>query len=83
MQLFEKSEEETEEQPPADPDNQVTDDSMKPNSSNSPANSGFVPVLQNGRFLILWGGQIFSQLADKVYLVLTIAIIANTFPNIR
>jgi predicted MFS family arabinose efflux permease len=42
-------------------------------------NNGFVPVLQNNRFLILWGGQIFSQLADKVYLVLAIAIVANNF----
>lgn len=42
-------------------------------------NNGFLPVLQNSRFLILWGGQIFSQLADKVYLVLAIAIIASSF----
>ncbi len=40
---------------------------------------GFKPVLQNPRFLTLWGGQIFSQLADKVYLVMAIAIIASTF----
>ena len=40
---------------------------------------GLLPVLKNGKFLILWGGQIFSQLADKVYLVLMIAIIANQF----
>ena len=43
------------------------------------ANKGFLPVMQNNRFLILWGGQIFSQLADKVYLVLAIAIIASSF----
>lgn len=43
------------------------------------SNRGFLPVLQNRRFLVLWSGQIFSQLADKIYLVLTIAIIANTF----
>ena len=44
---------------------------------------GFAPVFKNSRFLILWSGQIFSQLADKVYLVLTIAIVANQFqlPN--
>ena len=44
---------------------------------------GFTPVLTNSQFLILWSGQIFSQLADKVYLVLMIAIIANQFqlPN--
>ena len=40
---------------------------------------GFLPVLQNSQFLILWGGQIFSQLADKIYLVLTIAIVASSF----
>jgi len=40
---------------------------------------GLLPVLKNSKFLILWGGQVFSQLADKVYLVLTIAIIANQF----
>ena len=41
--------------------------------------AGFLPVLTNRQFLILWGGQIFSQLADKIYLVLTIAIIASSF----
>ena len=44
---------------------------------------GFAPVLNNKQFLILWSGQIFSQLADKVYLVLMIAIVAHQFqqPN--
>lgn len=44
---------------------------------------GFAPVLKNQQFLILWSGQIFSQLADKVYLVMMIAIVANQFqlPN--
>ena len=44
---------------------------------------GFAPVLSNKQFLILWSGQIFSQLADKVYLVMMIAIVANQFqlPN--
>ncbi|MEA5462831.1 MFS transporter [Leptothoe sp. PORK10 BA2] len=41
--------------------------------------TGFWPVLQNRNFLILWGGQVFSQLADKVYLVLMIAIIASQY----
>ena len=40
---------------------------------------GFLPVLQNKKFLVLWGGQIFSQLADKVYLVMAIAIVASSF----
>jgi len=40
---------------------------------------GFLPVLQNRAFLTLWSGQVFSQLADKVYLVLMIALIASRF----
>ncbi|MEM7770435.1 MAG: MFS transporter [Cyanobacteria bacterium P01_E01_bin.6] len=41
--------------------------------------SGFLPVLKNLNFLALWCGQVFSQLADKIYLVLMIAIIASRF----
>lgn len=41
--------------------------------------SGFGPVLRNRRFLVLWGGQIFSQLADKVYLVMMIALLTAVF----
>jgi MFS family permease len=44
-------------------------------------NRGFAPVLKNRRFLLLWSGQIFSQLADKVYLVLMIALIASRFQS--
>lgn len=40
---------------------------------------GFLPVLKNYNFLALWCGQVFSQLADKVYLVLMIALIASRF----
>ncbi len=40
---------------------------------------GFLPVLRNRNFLTLWSGQVFSQLADKVYLVLMIALIASRF----
>ncbi len=40
---------------------------------------GFLPVLKNRNFLVLWSGQVFSQLADKVYLVLMIALIATRF----
>ena len=52
-------------------------------TADSPQSEGFAPVLKNYRFLVLWSGQIFSQLADKVYLVLMIAIVANQFqlPN--
>lgn len=41
--------------------------------------TGFLPVLRNRNFLALWSGQVFSQMADKVYLVLMIAIIASQF----
>ncbi|MDM9379274.1 MFS transporter [Chlorogloeopsis sp. ULAP01] len=40
---------------------------------------GFLPVLRNPNFLALWGGQVFCQLADKVYLVLMIALINTHF----
>lgn len=47
-------------------------------TSNEPV-SGFMPVLKNHDFLALWSGQVFSQLADKIYLVLMIAIIGSRF----
>jgi MFS family permease len=40
---------------------------------------GLSAVLKNTNFLTLWSGQVFSQLADKVYLVLMIAIIESQF----
>ena len=40
---------------------------------------GFWPVLRNRQFLVLWAGQIFSQLADKVFLVMAIALITTRF----
>lgn len=43
------------------------------------AESGILAVLKNRQFLVLWSGQVFSQLADKVYLVLMIALIASRF----
>ncbi|MBD2497934.1 MFS transporter [Nostoc sp. FACHB-280] len=55
------------------------------NGSGGEANSdkvqqqGFLPVLKNPNFLALWGGQVFCQLADKVYLVLMIALINSHF----
>lgn len=42
---------------------------------------GLLPVLRNRNFLTLWSGQVFSQLADKVYLVLMIALIASRFQS--
>jgi predicted MFS family arabinose efflux permease len=64
------------------------DDNLSPklatteeNRSETLNESGFAPVLKNKRFLVLWSGQIFSQLADKIYLVLTIAIVASSFQS--
>lgn len=42
---------------------------------------GFAPVLRNRNFLTLWAGQVFSQLSDKVYLVLMIALIESRFQS--
>ncbi|MEL6260136.1 MAG: MFS transporter [Cyanobacteria bacterium J06626_6] len=42
---------------------------------------GLWPVFRNRNFLTLWSGQVFSQLADKVYLVLMIAIISTRFKS--
>lgn len=41
--------------------------------------TGFLSVLKNRNFLALWSGQVFSQLADKVYLVLMIGLISSRF----
>lgn len=45
----------------------------------SKQNKGFSAVFTDPQFLILWMGQMFSQLADKIYLVLMIAFIARYF----
>ncbi|MEO0406142.1 MAG: MFS transporter [Cyanobacteria bacterium P01_A01_bin.135] len=50
-----------------------------PDVAQSPAPSGILPVLKNSNFLALWTGQVFSQIADKIYLVLMIAIISSQF----
>ncbi len=39
--------------------------------------SGFKALLKNRPFLFLWGGQIFSQIADKVLLVMGIALLTD------
>ncbi len=38
-------------------------------------------VLRNPNFLSLWSGQIFSQIADKIFLVLVIAIVSTRFQH--
>jgi predicted MFS family arabinose efflux permease len=54
-----------------------TEESM-PAQGRRPA-TGFMPVLRNRHFLWLWGGQIFSQLADKLYILLMIYLIVGTY----
>lgn len=54
-------------------------DSGSENTSGDGEKQGFLPVLKNPNFLALWGGQVFCQLADKVYLVLMIALINSEF----
>ncbi|MEM6450701.1 MAG: MFS transporter [Cyanobacteria bacterium P01_D01_bin.105] len=49
--------------------------------SNIPNTSGLWPVFRNRNFLTLWSGQVFSQIADKIYLVLMIAIISTSFKS--
>lgn len=56
----------------------VNADVAQPVAEN-PEEQGFWPVLQNRNFLLMWTGQVFSQVADKVYLVLIIAIITTQF----
>ncbi len=53
---------------------------VSPDPSPHPeSEAGFKAVLKNPNFLALWSAQVFSQLADKVYLVLMIALIASRF----
>ncbi len=56
-------------------------DAPKGNDTDAPKPSGLWPVFRNRNFLTLWSGQVFSQIADKVYLVLMIAIISASFKS--
>lgn len=56
-------------------------DNLESTFNQEHSSTGFMNVLRNTSFLILWLGQIFSQLADKVYLVLIIAIISANFQS--
>ncbi|AKG23642.1 MFS transporter [Calothrix sp. 336/3] len=40
-------------------------------------NNGFATLLKNRNFMLLWIGQLVSQLADKVFFVLMIALLEN------
>ncbi|TVQ16410.1 MAG: MFS transporter [Leptolyngbya sp. DLM2.Bin15] len=65
---------------PSDPESHHDSAPMpSPPPSSPEQDSGLWPVLRNRDFLMMWIGQVFSQLADKVYLVLMISIIANHF----
>ena len=44
-------------------------------------NNGFTAILKNRGFMLLWIGQLFSQLADKVLLVLLIALVTKYLPE--
>lgn len=55
-------------------------DALLPEATGMPV-GGFLAVLNNRDFLKLWAGQVFSQLADKVYLVLMIALITTRFQS--
>ncbi|MEO0459123.1 MAG: MFS transporter [Cyanobacteria bacterium P01_A01_bin.114] len=57
----------------------VQTDGVQTGANQETTRRGFWPVFQNRNFLTLWSGQVFSQMADKVYLVLMIAIIASRY----
>jgi predicted MFS family arabinose efflux permease len=44
-------------------------------------NNGFAAILKNRGFMLLWIGQLFSQLADKVLLVLLISLVTKYLPE--
>ncbi|WP_017317754.1 MFS transporter [Mastigocladopsis repens] len=43
-------------------------------------NKGFIAVLKNRDFMLLWIGQLLSQLGDKVFFVLMVALLENYPP---
>jgi MFS family permease len=55
------------------------DHTMPSETPDTPSEQGFMPVLRNRNFLTLWGGQVFSQIADKIYLVFMIALVDGRF----
>ncbi|NCJ07756.1 MFS transporter [Synechococcales cyanobacterium C] len=42
-----------------------------------PASDGFRGLMQNRAFVTLWSGQIISQIGDKIFFVLLIALVVN------
>jgi MFS family permease len=71
--------------PPAEPVEHPPSENVQPELvAETPAETPppkFFSVLKNKNFVTLWSGQIFSQLADKVILVLMIAIIESQFQS--
>ncbi len=66
--------------PAPEPSNEApVHETPEPPGDDEPDERGFAPVLKNRNFLTLWAGQVFSQLSDKVYLVLMIALIESRF----
>lgn len=49
-------------------------------SGPQPSSSGFRSLMRNRAFTNLWVGQIISQLADKIFFVLLIALVVNYQP---
>ncbi|MGB7414348.1 MAG: MFS transporter, partial [Thermosynechococcaceae cyanobacterium] len=45
-------------------------------SGPQPTNGGFQALMKNKGFVILWSGQIVSQLADKIFLLLLVELVA-------
>jgi MFS family permease len=50
------------------------------NSEIQPTKSGFWVLMRNRAFVNLWAGQIISQVADKIFFVLLIALVAGYQP---
>ncbi|MBI6545714.1 MAG: MFS transporter [Cyanobacteria bacterium NC_groundwater_1444_Ag_S-0.65um_54_12] len=51
------------------------------NTASLPAIRGFGPILRNRPFLALWLGQLFSQVADKIYFILMVDIVTALTGN--
>jgi len=49
-------------------------------ASPQPSGGGFQALIKNRAFMQLWAGQILSQIADKVFFVLLIALLVNYEP---
>jgi MFS family permease len=50
---------------------------MLPDDPSTASASGFHALFQNRPFMMLWSGQILSQIADKVFLILLISLAAQ------